>query len=117
MYCAHCGSQLPTGADFCTQCGRPVAAPRTPRLEDDAAMRMLMPVGRTGLSIAAGYAGLAALLILPAPVALVLGIAAVRELKRDSEKRGMGRAVFGLVLGGLGTLLLVLMLILILFEG
>jgi hypothetical protein len=46
-------------------------------------------------------------------VALVLGICAIVDLKRHPEKHGMGRAVFGLVMGVLGCVLpLVLIFIL-----
>jgi len=74
-------------------------------------MRMLMPVGRSGLAIAAGYAGLFGLLVAPAPLALILGLLAVRDLRKNPHKRGMGRAVFGLIIGILGTGLLVWVLI------
>lgn len=69
-------------------------------------MRMVLPVGRSGLAIAAGYAGLFALLLFPAPIALILGIAAIIDIRRNPEKHGMGRAIFGLVTGGLGTALI-----------
>lgn len=69
-------------------------------------MRMLLPVGRSGWAIAAGYAGLFGLLIFPAPLALLLGIVAVLHLRADSERRGWGRAIFGLVVGIAGTAVL-----------
>ncbi len=81
------------------------------RLGDDRVVRMLLPVGRSGWAIAAGYAGLFAVLIIPAPLALLLGILAVRDLRRHRDKHGLGRAVFGIVMGSLGTLLLALVLI------
>ena len=68
-------------------------------------MRLLLPVGRSVWAIAAGYAGLFAVTGILAPVALVLGICAIVDLKRHPEKHGMGRAVFGLVMGVLGCLL------------
>lgn len=112
MYCPHCGTQISEDAHQCTACRRPIPAKGSvpsapPRLADDPAMRILLPVGRSGLAIAAGYAGLFALLVVPAPVALILGFLAYRDLKQHPEKRGMGRTVFGLVLGSLGTLLLI----------
>ena len=64
-------------------------------------MRFLLPVGRSGLAILAGYAGLFAILVFPAPIALILGILAFRDIKRHPEKHGMGRAVFALVMGGI----------------
>ena len=72
---------------------------------------MLLPVGRSGLSIAAGYAGLFALLCFPAPLALALGIWAVVDLRKHPGKRGMGRALFGIVMGVIGTAGLVAVLI------
>jgi hypothetical protein len=47
--------------------------------------------------------GLFSLLILPGPLALWAGIMAVRDLRRHPEKRGMGRAIFGIIMGGLAT--------------
>jgi hypothetical protein len=73
-------------------------------------MRILLPVGRSGWAIAAGYAGLFAILVFPAPIALILGIIGFRDIlrsRRTSEPRhGMGRVIFALITGGLGTLVL-----------
>jgi hypothetical protein len=76
---------------------------RMPGVENDPAMRLLLPVGRSGWAIAAGYAGLFAFLIFPAPIALVLGLVALRDLKRHPEKHGKGRALFGLITGAVLT--------------
>jgi GYF domain 2 len=79
-----------------------------PRDEDpdpghSAALRAVLPVGRTGMSIIAGYLGLVSLLMpLAAPVAIPVSILAIRELKMNPERHGMGRAVFGLIGGILG---------------
>ena len=71
----------------------------------DAGVRMLIPVGRTALSIVAGYVGVAALVVFPlAPVAIVLGILAIRDLRKQPGKHGLGRAVFAIVAGALVTL-------------
>ena len=81
---------------------------------DDAGMRMLLPVGRSGLAIAAGYLGLVSILLIPAPFALILGILAIREIRRSrqTDKRvyGMGRAIFGIAMGALFTVIGLLML-------
>jgi predicted acyltransferase len=74
-------------------------------------MRMLLPVGRSGYAIAAGYLGLFSLLIVPAPFAVLFGILAIRHIRRNSTKHGMGRAVFGVVMGVLGTAVLVFILV------
>ena len=73
----------------------------------DPAMAWVMPVGRSGWAISAGYAGLFALVVVPAPLALVLGLVAVWDLRKHPEKKGWGRTIFGLVTGVLGTGLLV----------
>jgi hypothetical protein len=73
--------------------------------ESDPVMRWLVPVGRSGWAIAAGYAGLFAVLIVTAPLALLLGIVAVLDIRRKG-RRGMGRAVFGIVMGAIGSVVL-----------
>ena len=115
MYCYKCGAQNDDNAFRCVKCGVIIQEiplpPSAPGPSDDRAMRMLLPIGRSGLAIAAGYAGLFAVLILPAPIAFVLGVLAVWDIRRNPEKHGMGRAVFGLVMGALGTAILVVMIV------
>lgn len=86
-------------------------------MEDDPALRMLLPVGRSGWAIAAGYLGLVSVLCFPAPFALIAGLLAVREMRRDPKKHGMGRAVFGIVMGSIGTLFLLIYLIALVASG
>lgn len=73
----------------------------------DRSIEALLPVNRSGLAIAAGYAGLFAVLLVFAPVALLLGVLALRDLSHKPTVGGRGRAWFGVVAGGLGTLALV----------
>ena len=88
-----------------------------PEMGEDPALRMLFPVGRSGWAIASGYLGLISVLCLPSPLALFTGIMALREMKRNPKKHGMGRAIFGLVMGSIGTILLALFLVLAAFKG
>ena len=104
MFCAKCGAEIAVGKTSCS-CGWSPAIQPT-NLGDDAGMRLLLPVGRSALAIIAGYLGLFALLIFPAPLALLFGILAIRDLRLHPEKHGMGRAIFGIVMGALGTLAL-----------
>lgn len=67
----------------------------------------LVPSGRSGWAIAAGYLGLLSLLFVPAPLAIAAGVMALRDLRRHPELGGRGRAYFGLVMGCLGTALLI----------
>ena len=64
--------------------------------ESDAAMRILLPVNRSGYSIIAGYLGLISILLIPAPFALLFGFLGIRDIKNNDEKHGMGRAILEL---------------------
>ncbi|MEM9826253.1 MAG: DUF4190 domain-containing protein [Planctomycetota bacterium] len=107
MFCPSCGVQLPDGTLYCQQCGwqemRPVVG-----ADNDPAMRMLIPIGRSPLAVIAGYAGLFAIIPIFAPFALLLGWLALRDLKKHPENGGKGRAIFAIVMGGLFSALLML---------
>ena len=107
MQCTRCGFQSPPGQQgVCAQCGAPFA------MGADPVVRALLPVGRTPLSIAAGYLGLFSVLCVPSPVALAVGIWAVLDLKKKPGMHGMGRAVFGIVMGAIGTASMIAWLVL-----
>jgi len=78
-------------------------------------MRMLLPVGRSGWAIAAGYLGLFGLIIIPAPIALIVSIIAFIDIRKSKNtgkpKHGMGRAIFGLIVGTVGTVVFALAII------
>jgi hypothetical protein len=106
MQCTRCGFVSPPGpAAACAQCGAPFT------MGADPVVRAILPVGRTALSIVAGYLGLGALFCFPAPFALAVGIWAVVDLKKRPGMHGMGRAVFGIVTGAVGTVLMVLWIV------
>ncbi len=73
---------------------------------------MLLPVGRSGFAIAAGYLALFSVLIIPAPFALLFGLLAIHDIRKSKDKietkHGMGRAIFGIVMGTLGSVILIL---------
>jgi hypothetical protein len=71
---------------------------RRPPAGDDG-LQYVLPVNTNGLAIAAGYLGLVSVLCVPAPFALILGILAMRQLSRNPEQHGKGRAIFGIVMG------------------
>lgn len=86
MYCPACGASMPSaGIQVCEQCNwrEPL-----PSVDDDPAIRMLIPVGRSGYAIAAGYFGLFSMIFFPAPIALMLGIVALRDIKQHPNKGG-----------------------------
>ena len=107
--CPKCGRQLLGSPRDCDVCGH-VLSDVPPDLTVDPSLgeRMMMPVGLSGWAIAAGYAGLLSPLGIFAPLAIFCGIMAIRDMKRNPKLHGMGRAVFGLVMGGLGSVLLLI---------
>ena len=72
---------------------------------------MLIPVDRSGLAIIAGYFGLFSLLCLPAPISLLLGILAIRDIKKNPGKHGMGRATFAVIMGAIFSLVMIVVII------
>ena len=79
--------------------------------ESDAAMRILLPVNRSGYSIIAGYLGLISILLIPAPFALLFGFLGIRDIKNNDEKHGLGRAIFGIAMGAIFSILLLWVII------
>jgi hypothetical protein len=109
IQCPKCGQLNRDDEINCTGCGFFLQGP--PPASNDAALRMVLPIGVSGLAIVAGYLGLISVLGIPAPFALLTGILAIRDIKRHPGKHGMGRAIFGIIMGGLFTLMLLLMFV------
>lgn len=88
----------------------PPLPPGQKPIGQDAGVRMLLPVGRSVWAILAGYFGLISVIPVFAPAALICGIVAVFDIRKSKlgpkPKFGMGRAVFGIIMGTLGTLAL-----------
>jgi hypothetical protein len=83
-----------------------------PHSGDDEVMRHLLPVGRPGSAIAAGYLALFALFIpFIGAGALACGLVALNTLKQRPDLIGRGRAWFGVVVGGLTTAFWVLIVL------
>lgn len=103
-------SQLSADLLAAAQAAAPAAAP-PPRADigDDPGMRLLLPVGRSPLAIIAGYFGLVSVIPIFAPFALLFGVLAIRDIRRNPRKHGMGRAIFGVVMGALFSLLLLVL--------
>lgn len=74
----------------------------------DRSDKWLLPVGRSGLAIAAGYLGLFSLVGIFAPISIIVSVLALRDLERRPALLGRGRAIFGLVMGILFTFLMII---------
>ncbi|MSU76821.1 MAG: DUF4190 domain-containing protein [Gemmataceae bacterium] len=118
--CPECGRDVSDLGASCPKCGCPIGRASVRKRQDigdDAGMRMLLPVGRSAWAIAAGYLAFFSVLCIPSPFALLAGLMAVREIRRDPTKHGMGRAIFGILMGGIGSILLVGFLVLLLLRS
>jgi hypothetical protein len=111
VICQNCGNENVGYARFCLvwrsfQAQRQVQPPQ-PKLGDDPWMRALLPVGKAPLAVVAGWVGLLSLVCCPiiGPVAMVLSVVALVDLNHNPEKRGKGRAVFGVVAGSIASLI------------
>lgn len=125
---------------WCDKVIRVVVSRGVQDLANDPVIRMLLPVGRSAVAILAGYVALVAVemllgwcvvfsslplhishtirpfltsafLIFPIPLAFILGVWAVCDIKKNPEKHGMGRALFAVITGIIGTVLLSIILI------
>ena len=79
--------------------------------------RFLTPAGRPASAIAAGYLGLFSLLPFFGLFAILVGLIALRTLKRNPHLLGRGRAWFGLVMGVITTLLYAIPIVMIIIEA
>ncbi|MBP5233664.1 MAG: zinc ribbon domain-containing protein [Planctomycetes bacterium] len=111
-YCQHCGAQLSAENAVCGKCGcKNKIIAQAPELSDSSIARMALPVGRTPLSIVAGYLGLLSLTFILAPVSLIVGLLAIRDLKAHPDMHGLGRAWFGTIMGGIFTAMAIIGLV------
>ncbi|MEM7050711.1 MAG: DUF4190 domain-containing protein [Acidobacteriota bacterium] len=67
-------------------------------------MKAVLPVGRSAWAIAAGYLAFFAIFLIPAPIALLCGLMALRDLRQRPAVGGRGRAWFAIISGGFFTL-------------
>lgn len=66
----------------------------------DSWTKAMLPIGRSGYAIAAGYLGLLSVLGVFGPFAILFGVLALYDIGKHPEKCGKGRAIFGIIAGG-----------------
>lgn len=81
---------------------------RRPPPSNDAGLGLIVPINTPVLAILASYAGLFSVLCFPAPFALLLGVLALMQLKKNPKQSGHGRAWFAIVMGAIGSLILLI---------
>ncbi len=79
--------------------------------EDQVVSKWVVPVGRSGWAIAAGYLGLFSVLLVFAPLALACGILGLRSIRKNPALGGKGRAWFGLAMGAVFSAFLLFLLL------
>ena len=58
-----------------------------------------MPIGRSWWALVAGYLGIMSIIPVFAPFAIATGVMAIRDIQQYPEKKGLGRAWFGIIMG------------------
>jgi hypothetical protein len=115
--CPACGESIAATAKKCRFCGEifDEELRRASEPTPGGAERMLLPVGRPISAIASGYLALFGIIPgcgLPFSIgALITGIVALKAIKKDPSLSGSGRAWFGIVVGGIMTLISAVVLV------
>jgi hypothetical protein len=118
MYCSNCGTQNQEGNAFCAKCGAGLNQPASPSgtPAQPAAPGLPQAQRTSGMATASLILGIASfflnILLIPSILAIVFGIMARNQIKRDPGLGGAGMAKAGLICGIIAAVLWILFIIL-----
>jgi hypothetical protein len=107
IFCRGCGKEIHESASTCPHCGAPQKVQNLASDSNSSGLKYIIPIGRSGWAVAAGYLAFFSLVAFPAPFALFCGLMGLRDIKNNPEKLGKPRAIFGVVMGILGCIILI----------
>jgi hypothetical protein len=118
MYCSNCGTQNQEGNAFCAKCGTGLNQAATPGgAPVQPAATGLPPAQRTsGMATASLILGIASfflnILLIPSILAIVFGVMALNQIRRDPGLGGAGMAKAGIICGIVAAVLWILFIVL-----
>jgi hypothetical protein len=116
LYCTQCGSEIPDQAAFCSSCGQSQwAGDNHGPSRSEQSLKWLVPINVSPYAVVSCYSGLFGflfcILVVPSLLAIVMGVLALSDLKKNPHLSGKGRAWFGLVTGSLSLVIALIILI------
>ena len=121
MYCNNCGTQNPDASSFCGKCGNRLAPAQTPPAyaPPQPCPTVAVPTRKTnGMAIAALVTGIAGFLTgITSILAIIFGIVALNQIKKDPLQDGKGMAIAGIICGSIVIFLAICLIILVIIAA
>ncbi len=115
-FCSKCGTQISEGSAFCQNCGAP--APGAAATAPPAAQATAQPVQTVtafktnSFAIISLIAGIVSLFFsfyfIIAIVAIIFGVLALSQIKKNPAQKGKGLAIAGIILGAGGVIITII---------
>jgi Domain of unknown function (DUF4190) len=106
-YCTACGGSLEADARFCASCGAESVGATAPPVQTAGR------APRSRLATASLVLGIMSVWVFLAPLAVIVSVIALRRIRKRPELAGKGRAITGLALGTLWTILIPVIAVLV----